>query len=112
RPLVFAAFRPDASAVTVDDALNVGQADAGAFKIAGAMQPLEDAEKFVGVLHVEAGSVVPDKEDPVLVGGLLGRASDLDAGLFPLAGVFDGVADEIGEDLAQEVAVGLDDRKR
>src|SRR5262245_31270241 len=56
-------FGPDTSGMTLYDALCDGQAHAGAFEILGAVQPLEDAEQLVGVLHVEAGAIVADKAD-------------------------------------------------
>src|ERR1039458_6296059 len=54
-------FRPDAAAVTLDDALDDGQAHAAAFKLIGRMQALKDAEEFVGVRHLKTGTVVPDE---------------------------------------------------
>jgi hypothetical protein len=52
------AFRPDTAAVAVDDALHRRQADAGAFELRDGMQALEDSEQFVGVGHVESGTIV------------------------------------------------------
>ena len=55
-------FRPDPPAVTLNDALDDRQADAGALEILRAMQPLEHAEQLVGVAHVETGAIVANKE--------------------------------------------------
>src|SRR4030067_3062358 len=52
------AFHPDASTVAMDDALNDGQPDAGAFVLIRAVQPLEDSEEFVDIGHVETYAVV------------------------------------------------------
>ncbi len=41
----------------------LGQSDAGAFEIVLAVQSLEDAKQFVGIVHVETNAVVPDKND-------------------------------------------------
>src|ERR1044071_3572853 len=51
-------FGPDAAAVAGNGALHDGQAHARALELLGAMQPLEHAEKFAGVFHVEARAVV------------------------------------------------------
>src|SRR5208282_5278358 len=65
----FVHFRlgPDAAVVLVDDALHGHQSHSGALKIFGAMEPLEDAEQFVGVLHAETHAIVPDEDHAVAV---------------------------------------------
>ena len=60
RPFIEFGLRPDPSAVPLDDALDQGQAHAGSFKLIIAVQPLEDAEEFVGVFRVEADAIVLD----------------------------------------------------
>ncbi len=50
----------------MDDPLYVGQADAGAAELVS-VEPLEDAEQFVLVRHVEAHSVVADEDDDLAV---------------------------------------------
>src|SRR5581483_8104644 len=57
RALIDLRLGPDAPAVTRDDALDDGQAHAGAFELLIAVEPLKDPEQFVRVLHVEAGAV-------------------------------------------------------
>jgi hypothetical protein len=37
--------------------------DSGALELAGRVQPLDDAEELVGVVHVETGAVVANEED-------------------------------------------------
>src|SRR5690606_27633224 len=51
-------LRPDAAAVATDDPLHRGEADAGAFELAGRVQAAEDLEELAGHVHVEAGPVV------------------------------------------------------
>src|SRR5581483_7436464 len=59
RALVRDGVGPDATPMTHDDTLDERQAHAGALVLLGAVQPLEDPEQLVGVLHVEAHPVVP-----------------------------------------------------
>src|SRR5204862_5699849 len=56
--LVDSALGPDAAPVPRHDPPDGGQTDAGAFELLGPVQPLEDAEQLVGILHVEPGAVV------------------------------------------------------
>src|SRR5579859_4226267 len=98
-------FHPDAAAVFLDDARNGGQADAGAFKFLGAMQPLEHAEEFAGIFHIEAHAVVADKDDRVAVGFDL---ADFDLGALARPGVFGGVRKEIGKDHLEQTGIALD----
>src|SRR6266403_4010087 len=58
---VHLSLRPDATAVTLNDALNDGQADAGAFEVLHSMQPLKDAEQLRRITHIEPGPVVANK---------------------------------------------------
>ena len=101
-------FGPDAAAVAFDDAFDVGQADAGAFEVAGVVEALEDAEELGGVLGIEAGSVVADEEGEKLGAGGGGFDADLNGGGRAAAGELDGVGQEIGDDLAEEGAVAED----
>jgi len=55
------ALGPDASAVTLDDPSNRGEAYAGAREFMGLVQPLKGPEKFTAVLHVKAGAVILDE---------------------------------------------------
>ena len=54
------AFRPDATLMPENDALHVGEADAGSFIILGRMKPLEHTEQLPGVAHVKAYTIVAD----------------------------------------------------
>src|SRR2546426_9011717 len=62
RPFFDLRFGPRASAVTVDNATNIGQADASAVEFLRLVQALEHPEQFVGVLHIEAHAVVAHAE--------------------------------------------------
>src|ERR1051326_4891746 len=61
----FVDFRlgPDPAAVTKNDTLRDSEADAVTFELIAAVETLKDAEKLVGILHVEAGTVVTDEVD-------------------------------------------------
>jgi hypothetical protein len=59
--LVRFGLSPDSAAVAVNDALEQRQTHAGAFELFGSMQPLEYAEQFAGVRHVEADTIVAYK---------------------------------------------------
>ena len=76
RALVGLGLRPGPPAVARDDAADVGQANPGAFKFVLAMQPLENAEQFVGVFHVKPGAVVADKDDRFQRGFILTADGD------------------------------------
>src|ERR1039458_2087090 len=60
--LVKLRLRPYLTAVLADDALHRGQAHAGAFKLNGSVQSLEDPEELVHILHVEADAVVAHED--------------------------------------------------
>ena len=55
------ALRPDAPAVTIDDALDRGQTHASSWEFGRRMKPLEGAEESGGIGGVESGTVVTDK---------------------------------------------------
>ena len=63
--------------MSFDDALNGSQSYAGPFKLSRPMQTLKHTEQLVGILHVEARSVVPH-EDLYFI--LSVGAADLDLG--------------------------------
>src|ERR1700676_2308175 len=56
-------FRPHPPSVLADDALHGGQADAHALEFVLAVQPLEHAEKFIGVTRVESPAIIPNEDD-------------------------------------------------
>src|SRR5947209_7609961 len=55
-------FAPGLPSVPMHNPLHRCQADAMAFILMGRMQTLERSEQLVGVLHVEAHSVVPHEK--------------------------------------------------
>lgn len=90
------------------DALDDGEPHARALEVLGPVQPLEHAEQLAGILRIETDAVVADEEDAFsrLVAG-----ADLDLGLVPLAGIFEGVVDQVGEGLLEQGRVAPDLRQ-
>src|SRR5438045_1417113 len=64
---------PDAAAMPLDDPLSDREADAGAWILVAAVQPLENHKDAIEVLRLDADPVVADTEQPVSV--LLGRGN-------------------------------------
>src|SRR2546430_2353978 len=84
------------------------QTNAGAFKLAGRMEPLKHAKERFSVLWIEPAPIVAEKED-CLQGSLFG--ADFDASFGPWAGVFQRVRNQIEQDLADRNRVSLDVRQ-
>jgi hypothetical protein len=91
--------------VASDDAAHVSQANTGAFKVGGAMEPLEDAEQFMRIARIETDAIVLNEND---IFALAGTAGYLDAGNFTGAGVFKRILQQIEHDLANQGRVRLD----
>ena len=85
------AVRPDAPAMTVDDAVDRGQADTGAAEFFGVMETLEETEKLMGVSHIEASPVITDKESDFACIQIL-AATEFDAWLRCFTCEFPGVS--------------------
>jgi hypothetical protein len=88
------ALGPDTAAVAFGDALDAGQADAGAGEIGDRVEPLERLEQLAGEGGIEAGPVVADvAAEP----GVPGRRSgaELDGGVLAPGGEFPGVLDQV-----------------
>src|SRR5436853_416569 len=81
-------FGPGAAAVAGNDAPDVGQSDAGALELARAVEPLKHSEELVGILHVEAGAVIANKDHDLILHGPV--ASDFNGGALAGAGVLHG----------------------
>ena len=62
--LIRLALRPDAAMVPLEDALDDGQAHAGAAELALGMKALEDAEERACALGIETGAIVANKKCP------------------------------------------------
>ena len=77
----FVQFRlcPHSASVFVNDALHRDQAYARTYKLFRAVQPLEDSEQLVDVLHAEAHAVVSDHKDRLPIFRIL-FVTDLDDG--------------------------------
>src|SRR3990167_6596164 len=66
---------PHPPAMLLHHEFHNGEADAGAFVLAGTVEPLEETEDFVGLAGIEADAVVADPEN-VLRRGLLPSNGD------------------------------------
>src|SRR5437667_1291375 len=105
RTLVHRGFGPDTAAMLAHDAVHRGQAHAGPLKLLSPVQPLEDAKQFASVFHAESDTVIADKHGHLAVP--LGVA-DFEDGGGARAGVFDGVGEEVGEDLPHQARIAFE----
>ena len=97
-------FDPDFSAGGFDDFFDDGEADAGAFGIG--LETLEDVEDFIVIFFGNAGAFIGhDDLDSIL--GIFDF--DMDYGVGAIAGVFEGVDEEVVDDLSEAFGVGHDD---
>src|SRR2546428_190349 len=67
RSLAYRRLCPDAPRMALNYPLNGGQADPGSRELIGTMQPTECREEVVSIGHVEAGSIVLNVIDFLLV---------------------------------------------
>src|SRR5581483_9170600 len=104
RALIDAAFGPGAASVAVNNAANVGQADARAFELPGSMKALEDAKQFFRVTRLKADAIVANEENRFARGN---RCADFDSGDLARSGVLQRVVDEIDQDMAKEIRVSI-----
>ena len=88
----------------MDDALHNGQAHPGSFVLFGAVQALEDAKELVCICHIEADPIVLDKID-VFPSNL--ATADFDHSDLALAGKFEGIGQQIDQDLLEQGGIGL-----
>src|SRR6185312_10059670 len=93
------ALRPDAAAVTLDDAPRDRQANARTFEILRGVKALEDAEQALGTAGIEARTVVANRVQ-LVPGARL--ATDLDERVLAPARELQRVGDEVHPDLAQQ----------
>src|SRR5262249_33496527 len=96
------ALCPDATAVTIDDALNRGEPDARALEVVLRVKPLKDVEQLRGVGHVEAGAVVVD--EVYGLSALVCRA-ELDACAPALSRELPRIAEQVVHDRAEQRGV-------
>src|SRR5262249_904598 len=92
RALLDSGFRPDLTAMAVNDALHGGQPDARAREILLAVQALKGPEQFRAVGHLEADAVIADEISQLTVSFTY---PEFDARLRMLAGKFPGIAQQI-----------------
>src|SRR5258706_10117919 len=100
---------PNTATVALDHSLHDCQANSGTLKFIEAMEPLKDAEKFVGVAHIETGAVVLDEISRFAV---LRPTANLDARVLAFAGKFQRVGNQVGPDLLEQRRIGLAARQR
>src|SRR5690348_1238987 len=62
RALTDKAFRPNATAVPVNDALDGSKSNPRPFELFGAMEALERAKQISGAFQIETDSIVPHQE--------------------------------------------------
>ena len=82
-PLTERCLSPNPTAVTLNHASNVGKADSSAGELGICVQSLEDLEKFIGMSHVKACTVISHKNTPYSIFGCL--TADLDTSIGCLA---------------------------
>src|SRR5438552_786939 len=103
-PGVYGSLGPGAAAVTMNDAPDIGQTNAGAFKLVRTVEALEDAEQLVDVTHIKPDTVITDEESDFVSGGIGANFNSCHrAG----PGIFEGVVDEVEEHLAKHIQVGV-----
>ena len=61
--LVHGALGPCATAVPRNNAAHIGQANASPFKLVSAVQPLKDAEQFLGLPRIESDAIVAHEKN-------------------------------------------------
>src|SRR5512146_119109 len=102
-------LRPDAAPVPMDNSLNYGQTNPGAFEVLGAVQTLKNSKKLVDIAHVEAHAVVAHKEAHFAAGDL---SSHLDHRRITRAGELHRVPQQVGEYLSQQDGIADGFRQR
>jgi len=102
--LVDFALGPDFSTMAADDALNCGEADAGAREFADRVEPLEGLEETVGEALIEACAVVTNKKDGSAVA--LG-AAEFDFGGLAKSGEFPCIADQVLQSDLHQARIGV-----
>jgi hypothetical protein len=83
----------------MDNSPDIGEADAGAFKLIVPVEALKNTEEFVHILHIESYPIITDEH--LDFNGALSNDADLDLGLWPCRCKFQRIGDQIHEHLAQ-----------
>src|SRR5262245_53624518 len=97
--LVHLGFRPDATAMALNDALGNREADPGALKLVRTVKPLEDAEELLSELHVETDAVIPNEKAQFV---LVLAATHFNERLVPLHRKFESVGQQVDENLFEQ----------
>src|SRR5262245_36746657 len=108
RALVHDSLGPDASTMTVDDALHNSEAHACALILLGAVQPLKHVEELMSIAHVETYTIIFDEIDVLVAGALTTR---FNAGDLTLTGELERIREEVDQNLLQQGHVGPADRQ-
>src|SRR6266700_3920510 len=66
RSLTLLALGPNTAAMAENNALDYGEANAGAFEFILVVQSLQNTKQFVRVLHIETDSIITHKNDVFL----------------------------------------------
>ena len=82
------------------------------FKAGVGVQSLEQSEKAISVLHVEADAVVLDLKKDFVGVGEFGIRADANGGWIAVTGKFERVGNELGENLPDHPGIGVDFRER
>ena len=72
--------------MALDNTPDIGQPKTCSFKFIPVVQPLEKAEKLLGLAHVEAGSIVFDEEHKLAAGVI--ETADFNSSLLVVTGIF------------------------
>src|SRR5882724_4462504 len=99
---VHGALSPNPATVTLDDALDGSQSDAGTFEFSAGMQALKRTEQLMYVCRIETGAIILQE---ISVRTSLTGDSKLDAGSFFSAREFPGVLKQIHQDDTQQGGV-------
>src|SRR5262245_31460765 len=78
RSLPWLALKPDPASVTLDDALYVGQSDAGPLIFLVIVEPVKWREQELGLVHIKSTTIIAHKKDRILFSREFGDQIDLD----------------------------------
>src|SRR6185436_584249 len=81
-------FGPNAASMPAHDAIHRCQADPCSFELLLSMQPLKNAEQFVGIFHIEPDTVVADINGCLAVASI---SADFNLSLRTRASIFNGI---------------------
>src|SRR5215467_2550392 len=101
-------FEPDPSTVALDDLFGYREADAAALIFPALVQPLKHLENAVSKLLIDADSIVLDREQPFPVA----RRRVQPDPWRPCGAEFQGVADQVLQQLPQLGLIGVHHRQR